>query len=44
MSGRPVDDTPGLVQIAIGVGYCRLLTAFIAVVILFIVRLIAGTS
>jgi hypothetical protein len=44
MSGRPLDDVTGLVQLAIGVGYCCVLTSFLAVIIFAIIRLVAGTA
>ena len=44
MSGRRDSDDLSLGQIAIRVFYCCALTASIAVVYLFIIRLIAGTG
>jgi len=44
MSGRPFDDVTGLVQIAVGVGYCCVLTSLLAVFIFVIIRLVVGTG
>jgi hypothetical protein len=44
MSGRQLDDVTGLVHVAIGVGHCCALTAFLAVIVFAIIRLVAGTG
>jgi len=44
MSSRPREVGFGLIQLAIGVGYCCALTASIAVVTFFIIRFVAGTG
>ena len=44
MYGRRYNDDLGLGQVAISVFYCCALTASIAVVTFFIIRLIVGTG